>query len=828
MGQFIDYLQSFPPKHELLLVAHNAKAFDGVLVLQELLARKLKVEPVLQGAKILSLKVGNWKFIDSLMFLPMPLSAMPKSFGLDELKKGYWPFMANKPEYYQYEGPVLERELYCVSNMKSKAASDFNAWYEKQVSENYVFNFRRELIEYCISDVTILRQSCQAFRKLFKEVAGFDCMFNCLTLSAACMAAFRRNFLKKDTIGIVPPGGYHGRGKQSDMALKWLDHEAHKLGRKIKTIHTDREVMVLGRPVDGYVELPLPNGTMERRIYLFHSCYWHQCPTHYPVSDDSPENRYERTQQITTLFRRSGYNVIEMWECEFKRQLVSNLEVKQYFQDHPTTRTPHLDLRDGLTGGRTSAFRWCHKADLEKGERIKMADVTSEYPNANLRGRYPYGHPEIYLEDVPDMPLPDQWNGMIKCTVLPPRDLFLPVLPYKCGGKLMFPLCRTCAEKECTKACHHTPLERQMTGSWCAPELLLAIQEKGYELLKVHEVHQYPGTLQYDPQTKEDGLFSAYVRCFMALKIQASGWPADCTTDELKAKYVEDTLEHDGVVLDPSKMIKNPALRTLSKLMCNSFWGKMGEKTLRPKTHFIYDYEHLIRLITDPTITVTGLIPIGDECLQVTCMPAEDSEVSLPTSSLIHAAFTTCHGRLQLYRYLDIVRERALYCDTDSVAYISRPGEPDLPLGTHLGDLTDQVEEDYGPGSFITEFAAGGPKNYAYKVAVGGDVTNIKVCIKVRGITINKSCDQLVTYDNLKSMVLGDREKINVPIPHQIARLPTWKIVTRSSHKNWQAKNTKCRRVGLEMTVPHGFNAWEMADEEDQDLLEVMGLLGDA
>ncbi|XP_052124435.1 uncharacterized protein LOC127749616 [Frankliniella occidentalis] len=178
MGQFIDYLQSFPPKHELLLVAHNAKAFDGVLVLQELLARKLKVEPVLQGAKILSVKVGNWKFIDSLMFLPMPLSAMPKSFGLDELKKGYWPFLANKPEYYQYEGPMLERELYCVSNMKSKAASDFNAWYEKQVSENYVFNFRRELIEYCISDVTILRQSCQAFRKLFKEVAGFDCMFN--------------------------------------------------------------------------------------------------------------------------------------------------------------------------------------------------------------------------------------------------------------------------------------------------------------------------------------------------------------------------------------------------------------------------------------------------------------------------------------------------------------------------------------------------------------------------------------------------------------------------------------------------------------------------
>ena len=133
----------------------------------------------------------------------------------------------------------------------------------------------------------------------------------------------------------------------------------------------------------------------------------------------------------------------------------------------------------------------------------------------------------------------------------------------------------------------------------------------------------------------------------------------------------------------------------------------------------------------------------------------QSTEESHATSSLLVAAFTTCFGRLQLYSYLDIVRERALYCDTDSVAYISRPGQPDLPLGTHLGVLTDQVAEDYGTGSFITEFAAGGPKNYAYKVAVGGNLDNIKVCIMVRGITINSSCDDIVTYDNLKAMVMG-------------------------------------------------------------------------
>ncbi|KAK3925220.1 LOW QUALITY PROTEIN: Putative nuclease [Frankliniella fusca] len=176
----------------------------------------------------------------------------------------------------------------------------------------------------------------------------------------------------------------------------------------------------------------------------------------------------------------------------------------------------------------------------------------------------------------------------------------------------------------------------------------------------------------------------------------------------------------------------------------------------------------------------------------------------------------------------DVVKERALYHDTDSVAYISRPREPDLPIGTHLGDLTDQVQEDYGPGSFITEFVAGGPKNYAYKMAVGRDPTNIKVCIKVRGISINKSCDDLITFDNLKAMVMGNTERLTVPIPHQIARLPGLKIVTRSTRKIWQAINIKRRRVCVEHTVPFGYNAWTMAPEEDQDLIEVMDLLADA
>ena len=350
----------------------------------------------------------------------------------------------------------------------------------------------------------------------------------------------------------------------------------------------------------------------------------------------------------------------------------------------------------------------------------------------------------------------------------------------------------------------------------------------GYKIQTVHEVYQYPGTMKYDPNTGKDGLLSAYIRCFMALKIQASGWPEHCKTEEQKKKFVDEVLKCDGVKLDPTKMVKNPALRTLAKLILNSFWGKLGQKTLHSKTQLIYDYGQLMNFVTDPAKVVQSLVPLGEDCLQLAWKPIEDSDESLPTSSLIHAAFTTCFGRLQLYKYLDIVNFRGLYHDTDSVAYLSRPGEPDLPLGTHLGDLTDQVAEDYGPGSFITEFVAGGPKNYAYKVAVGGDTRVIKVCIKVRGITINKSCDDLVTFDHLKAMVMGEEENMTIPIPRQIARLANWSIVTRPTSKKWQAINTKRRKVDKEHTVPHGYNAWgDVEEEDDQDVLEAMDLLLD-
>jgi DNA polymerase elongation subunit (family B) len=50
-------------------------------------------------------------------------------------------------------------------------------------------------------------------------------------------------------------------------------------------------------------------------------------------------------------------------------------------------------------------------------------------------------------------------------------------------------------------------------------------------------------------------------------------------------------------------------------------------------------------------------------------------------SNVVLAAFTTAYARLKLCEVLDMLQERVLYYDTDSVIFVSKPDEPDPPLG---------------------------------------------------------------------------------------------------------------------------------------------------
>ena len=214
----------FRKEHKVYtFVAHNLKGYDGYFLLNWLVNNSLKPETIYSGNKIMMMKVRKFgiRFIDSLNFIPQPLKAFPKTFGLSELKKGYFPHYFNKPCYRDYVGPLPPKRHYGVNQMRSKERKEFSQWYDQKKAEGYVFDMRKELLEYCQSDVDILRRSCLQFRESFIKIANID-PFQYVTIASVCMAIFRNKFLKPDTIAVI--NNTERSEKASKASIVWLDY----------------------------------------------------------------------------------------------------------------------------------------------------------------------------------------------------------------------------------------------------------------------------------------------------------------------------------------------------------------------------------------------------------------------------------------------------------------------------------------------------------------------------------------------------------------------------------------------------------------------------
>ena len=213
-----------------IVVAHNFQGYDGYFIQEFLNKNAVKYEVILRGAKILSLTIPmfNMKFIDSLNFIPMSLSKFPKTFGMTELCKGYFPHLFNKEENQDYVGPIPPVAYYSPNAMKPEAREVFLAWHKKQVEDDYVFHFKNEIVKYCRSDVDILRKCCMQFREMLRNETGIDPFEKCLTIASYCHEVYRTNYLKKDSIAVFQ----HDRQlkmKQSNMAIKWLSYEMERV-----------------------------------------------------------------------------------------------------------------------------------------------------------------------------------------------------------------------------------------------------------------------------------------------------------------------------------------------------------------------------------------------------------------------------------------------------------------------------------------------------------------------------------------------------------------------------------------------------------------------
>ena len=201
------------------------------------------------------------------------------------------------------------------------------------------------------------------------------------------------------------------------------------------------------------------------------------------------------------------------------------------------------------------------------GEEIRYVDINSLYPYVNKTKTYPVGHPKI-LGNPEDHDIASYF-GIPKVKILPPSNLYHPVLPVHIAGKLMFPLCEQCVKEELgkpwltrTAVCTHTEDQCCITGGWCTPELQKAV-DLGYKILKIHEVWHFP-----EEQCKE-GFFADYVNKWLKNKTEASGWSKNCTTESAKSEYINAYYDREGVQLEHEKVAKNGGREQLAKVILN-------------------------------------------------------------------------------------------------------------------------------------------------------------------------------------------------------------------------------------------------------------------
>ncbi|XP_048249879.1 uncharacterized protein LOC125378516 [Haliotis rufescens] len=773
-----------PKEDRIYVMAHNARSYDLHLVLKGLSPLLVTLPTKIRhGQQILQMTLGRLCFEDSLNFIPYPLKAFPKSFGLKEMKKGYFPHFFNTRVNQTYRGPYPPAVTYDPDGMSPAERTAFLQWHTQKVQEGALFDLQGELLTYCQSDVDILRRGCADFRQNAIHSVGMDPFVEVMTAAAFTIKSFRKHDLKPNTIAILPPQGYQPKRNNSQACMHWL-HYLMETDPHLHLQHArnggEKEFTCGGGQhrytVDGYDPA---TGT----VYEFLGCFWHGCQAchktrrgePHPVLGSSLGARYTDTHYRLSLLSQHPEvkRIVTLWEHEFTKMQREDSALRAFLQGPPCIHVPGLlNPRDAFYGGCTNATRLCYEA--QEGETIKYIDICSLYPYICKTGVFPTGHPTLLHQPPVDTLF--ELKGLIQCRVLPPKRLYHPLLPYRSGGKLLCPLCRTCADTRSDSPCEHTDEER----SW------------------------------HDPDTQQVGLFDTYIDRHFKEKLEASGYPEGCTDHDA---YIQEIYDKEGIGLDKDRIEKNPGRRTIAKMQLNSLWGKFGQRVDYSQNVYMNDPVQYFALWRDERNTIEDVVVVNEHMVEVTYTQQKEFQTPHSHFNVAIAAWVTAQARLKLYETLALVDRRVLYFDTDSVIYIHRPHDANPELGHSLGEFTDELD-----GNTIETFVSGGPKNYGYEL-MNPRPDGTRTTCKVRGFTLNYRNQRHLNFDTMKGLILGQRpgkeeEKISLDYPHQIIRKgPRHEnaLVTRPTRKDYRTVYDKRRLVydditGLPVdTLPFGY-----------------------
>ncbi|XP_055352832.1 uncharacterized protein LOC129598801 [Paramacrobiotus metropolitanus] len=609
-----------------------------------------------------------------------------------------------------------------IDGMRKKQKEEFLKWHaEAKAAANGVFNFREQMMTYCSNDVTVLRVCALKFISDYQALTSLNPMES-MTMPSACYRYWRMFHLPENKVAALSSHGPHRNRRTSIQATQWLEWENMSANGRIRHGRNGKEVKIGRYFVDGFDK-------ETQTVYEYNGCVFHGHPFCTEENDVVPYSKkkmrevYEEFQERERFLESQGYTVEVKWSCEWLKER-QDPDIAAFLLNM-NIREP-MNPRDAFKGGRTNASRLYYQ--VKDDEEIRHYDVVSLYPFVNKTKAYPVGHPEVIVSNFKDA---KDYFGLVYCKVAAPDQCLYPVLPATINGKLMFVLCKKCAMEKALSRCAHTDDDRCFEGVWATPELHHAI-DVGYRVVEMYEVWHWTQS-----DTK---LFAAYMDKFLKVKMEASGWPAWCDTDEKKAKFIQTVKEREGISLDPDAMVFDAGKKSTTKIVVNSLWGKTGQSCDMNSTEFVYDPKRYSDLCRSKAIEIHDVYGVSPTCLMVTHSKVDDYNEGSNGTNVVIAAFTTSHARLILLSLMEKLGERLLYYDTDSVIFIHRPGDWLPDTGSILGDWDNQLEAGE---NHIVKFVSCGPKVYSYETDTG------RIELKVKGMMQNGFTEDILDWDSV-------------------------------------------------------------------------------
>ncbi|CAD5235458.1 unnamed protein product [Bursaphelenchus xylophilus] len=642
---------------------------------------------ITNGERIYDLTLSGGKefgclhFRDSINHLNCALSELPSIYPLEEgesgiKKKGDFPHEFNREENYEYVGPYPSLKEYMVEEMMPKKREKLEEWY--RTTDKKIFDFKQELLAYCESDVKILAHAVCEHRKAMRELKGKefeDIWYHSITLASAVMRDYRQSYLPENTLVIQNESKFGNQINQSAVALKFLRYLKKNFLPSLQFRDSPEgekklELLIGGKrkkfSADGFVK----EGNL---VVEFNGCYYHGCPTcnKDPLkimgSRKTQKASFKDSTERTKALENAGYVVITFWEHEINEELKINKEMDDFFKNELENAGP-AHPRDAFFGGRTASL--CLYFKKEGNYVMGYLDVNSLYPFILFMVPMPVGEPRIVaLNQDCNWTCPEDMGfekGLYKVFIIPPDDLFIPVIPLKIEKSILYTLCQKCAKKFANSnfvsyeeaTCKHSDLERGWSCTLAHIELEEALRN-GYRVIRIYE------KIVFDEFS--ENLFKEPIRKFYREKMLASEIPNYLKTSADFDQFLKAYKDGFGIELEVEDWKPNKAKRYNNKIFLNSFWGKFCQRSSLAKLNFCRNEEDYHTIMSNETLEVQRTVILNSNTCAIHVKTKEDFLEDLEFNNIYIAIYTTAAARLHLFRQMKKATEggaKILYLDT--------------------------------------------------------------------------------------------------------------------------------------------------------------------